>query len=174
MPQKTVIILAKVELDKEVKIMRQVCIYALLLTIFFMYPTLLHSEDNAGRKIFVESRCYSCHTIKSEAAKIEKEKEAFAKSKGVELKEDDDDGDDEKKGGDLSDVGNERDSEWLSKFVVKPKEYFKSETDCKKIAKKKYRKRFKGSEEELNILVTYLMSLKYKKQGEVSDSCLKD
>jgi len=170
--------LAKVELDEEVKLMRQVCIYVLLLTIFFIYPTLLRSESNTvketGRKIFVESRCYTCHTIKSEAAQIEKEKEAFAKAKGVELKDDDDDGDDEKKGGDLSNVGKNRDSEWLTEFVQKPKNYFKTEADCKKIAKKKYRKRFKGSEEELNTLVTYLTSLKYEKQGEVSESCLKD
>ncbi len=156
--------------------MRHVCIYALLLTIFFIYPTLLRGEGNAaGRKIFVESRCYTCHTIKAEAAQIEKEKEAFAKAKGVELKDEDSKkGDDEKKGGDLSDVGKNRDSEWLTEFVQKPKNYFKTEADCKKIAKKKYRKRFKGSEEELITLVTYLASLKYEKHGEGSESCLKE
>jgi cbb3-type cytochrome oxidase cytochrome c subunit len=171
--------LAKVELDEEVKIMRQACIYAILLTIFFIYPTLLRSEDTAakqaGRKIFVESRCYTCHTIKAEAAQIEKEKEAFAKAKGVELKDgDEEEGDDEKKGGDLSDAGNERDSQWLAKFVTKPKEYFKAEANCKKIAKKKNRKRFKGSDEELQTLVSYLSSLKYGKQAEDAESCLKE
>jgi cbb3-type cytochrome oxidase cytochrome c subunit len=159
--------------------MRQVCIYVLLLTIFFIYPTLLRSESNTvketGRKIFVESRCYTCHTIKAEAAQIKKEKEAFAKAKGVELKDEDSkEGNDEKKGGDLSDVGKNRDSEWLTEFVQKPKNYFKTEADCKKIAKKKYRKRFKGSEEELNTLVTYLASLKYEKHGEGYESCLKE
>lgn len=157
--------------------MKKVLIFALLFNIFFAYQVILHSEESAeaGRAIFVESRCYTCHTIKSESDAIEKAKEAFAKAKGVELKDDDDeDGDDEKKGGDLSDVGNERDSKWLSEFVTNPKDYFKSEADCKKVAKKKYRKRFKGTEEELNTLVSYLSSLKYGKQEEKSESCLKN
>jgi len=159
--------------------MRNVWIYVLLITVFFVYPMILHSEDSgvkeSGRKIFVESRCYTCHTIKSESEQIEKEKEAFAKAKGVELKdEDDEEGDDEKKGGDLSDVGNERDIKWLTAFVPDPKDYFKDDANCKKTAKKKYRKRFKGSEEELQTLVSYLNSLKYGKQGEDSESCLKD
>ncbi len=159
--------------------MGQIFRYIFILTFLVIYSGLSFAEDTKineqGRKIFIESRCYTCHTIKSEATQIEKEKEAFAKSKGVELKDEDSkEGDDEKKGGDLSDVGNERDSEWLTKFVTKPKEYFKDEADCKKIAKKKYRKRFKGSEEGLITLVTYLLSLKYEKQGEVSESCLKD
>ena len=150
--------------------------YILAFLILFAGSTYAQSDEvkEQGRKTFIESRCYTCHTIKAEAAQIEKEKEAFAKAKGVELKDDDKEGDDEKKGGDLSDVGNERDSKWLTEFVQKPKDYFKDESDCRKIAKKKYRKRFKGSEEELNALVTYLASLKYEKQGKVSESCLKD
>jgi len=159
--------------------MGQIFRYIFILTFLVIYSGLSFAEDtkinDQGRKIFIESRCYTCHTIKAEAAQIEKEKEAFAKAKGVELKDkDDEEGNDEKKGGDLSDVGKNRDSEWLTEFVQKPKDYFKTEADCKKIAKKKYRKRFKGSEEELNALVTYLTSLKYEKQGEVSESCLKD
>ena len=158
--------------------MRNIWIYALLLTIFIVYPVFVHSEDSnekeAGRKIFVENRCYTCHTINSESKEIDAAKEEFAKSKGVELKEDDEDGDDEKKGGDLSDVGNERDAKWLSDFVQDPKDYFKDAADCKKLAKKKYRKRFKGSEEELTTLVSYLATLKYGTKKDVSDSCLKD
>lgn len=145
-----------------------------ILTFLVIYSGLSLANDQ-GRKIFVESRCYTCHTIKAEATQIEKEKEAFAKAKGVELKdEDNNEGDDEKKGGDLSDVGKNRDSEWLTEFVQKPKDYFKDDSRCKKIAKKKHRKRFKGAEEDLNTLVSYLSSLKYKKQGELPESCLKE
>lgn len=159
--------------------MGQIFRYIFILTFLVIYSGLSSAEDtkinDQGRKTFIESRCYTCHTIKAEAAQIEKEKEAFAKAKGVELKDEDSkEGDDEKKGGDLSDVGKNRDSKWLTEFVQKPKDYFKDESDCRKIAKKKYRKRFKGSEKELNALVTYLTSLKYEKQGEVSESCLKD
>ena len=159
--------------------MGQIFRYIFILTFLVIYSGLSFAEDtkinDQGRKTFIESRCYTCHTIKAEAAQIEKEKEAFAKAKGVELKDEDSkEGDDEKKGGDLSDVGKNRDSKWLTEFVQKPKDYFKDESDCRKIAKKKYRKRFKGSEEELYTLVTYLTSLKYEKQGEVSESCLKD
>ena len=158
--------------------MKDVFLYALLLSIIFIYPIMGHSEDasekESGRKIFVESRCYTCHTINSESKEIEAVKEEFAKAKGVELKEDNEEGDEEKKGGDLSDVGNERDVKWLTAFVQDPKDYFKDDADCKKIAKKKYRKRFKGSEAELQTLVNYLASLKYGNKKDVSDSCLKD
>lgn len=147
--------------------------FILLLSFITLISQVSKAED--GRKIFVESRCYTCHSIKSESELIEKEKEAFAKAKGVELKDEDgDEGDDDKKGGDLSDVGNERDSKWLSEFVTNPKDYFKDEADCSKIAKKKQRKRFKGTEEELKTLVTYLSSLKYGKQSEETQSCLKE
>ncbi len=159
--------------------MGQIFRYIFILTFLVIYSGLSFAEDTKtneqGRKIFIESRCYTCHTIKAEAAQIEKEKEAFAKSRGVELKDEDSkEGDDEKKGGDLSNVGNERDSKWLTEFVTNPKKYFKDGADCKKIAKKKYRKRFKGSDEELRTLVNYIASLKYGKQRESSESCLKD
>ncbi len=132
-----------------------------------------HSLAEDGRKIFVENRCYTCHTINAEAEQIQKEMEEFAKSKGVELKETDEDGDDEKH--DLSNGGNERNSEWLTKFLKSPKEYFKDEADCKKLAKKKDRKKFKGSDEELQTLVNYLASLKYGEQSkEEPKSCLKE
>jgi cbb3-type cytochrome oxidase cytochrome c subunit len=134
---------------------------------------------DTGRKIFIEKRCYTCHTINAEAKLIEKEKEEFAKAKGVEVKSkeegEEEEEEKEKVGGDLSNIGKERDSKWLQDFLKDPKTYFKDEPDCTKKAKKKYRKRFKGSNEELEALISYLSSLKFPEQQEKDfKSCLKD
>lgn len=149
--------------------------------IFLLFSVNLvwgQDSDSAkmGRKIFVESRCYTCHTIKAQSQEIEKEKEEFAKAKGVEVKEDEEEDKEEgKKGGDLSNVGAQRDTQWIKDFSKDPKAYFKDETECQRLAKKKYRKRFKGSEADLEILVTYLSSLKYGEQQEEGfKSCLKE
>ena len=154
--------------------MEQIYRFIFILTILVVYTAAVKADDQ-GLKIFVEKRCYSCHTINSEAKKLDAEKQAFAEAKGVELKDDDDDeDDDDKKGGDLSDTGKNRDSKWLADFVQNPKDYFKTGSKCKKIAKKKHRKRFKGTDEELTALVTYLTSLKYDSEDEVSETCLKE
>jgi cbb3-type cytochrome oxidase cytochrome c subunit len=133
---------------------------------------------DSGRKIFIEKRCYTCHTINAEAKLIEKEKEEFAKAKGVEVKpkeEGEEEEEDQKTGGDLSDVGKLRDTKWIQEFVQNPKDYFKDDPACAKKAKKKYRKRFKGTNEELSAVVAYLSSLKHeKKQEKDFKSCLKE
>jgi cbb3-type cytochrome oxidase cytochrome c subunit len=100
----------------------------------------------------------------------------------VELKDEEaDEGDDEgegandkKKGGDLSHVGSEKDAKWIREFVQKPKDYFKDTADCQRLGKKKQRKRFKGTDKELEVLVGYLAGLKYAQQGEKKQSCLKE
>jgi hypothetical protein len=135
-----------------------------------------------GRRIFIEKRCYSCHTINAEAKLIEKEKEAFAKTKGLELKPDEgnegdeeDKGEEDKKtGGDLSHVGKEKEVKWIRDFIKSPKAYFKDTPECKRKGKKKDRKRFKGSDQELEVLVAYISGLKYKKEERKSESCLKE
>jgi len=132
--------------------------------------------EEKGIKIFVEKRCYTCHTIKAQSQEIEKEKEEFAKAKGVAIKEDEEEDEEEgKKGGDLSNVGAQRNPKWIKDFSKDPKSYFKDDTECQRLAKKKYRKRFKGSEKELDILVLYLSSLKYEEEQEEGfKSCLKE
>jgi cytochrome c2 len=60
------------------------------------------------------------------------------------------DGSGGKKGGDLSDVGDKRDAEWLTKYMKDPKSLL---PEAKMPA-------FKGSDEELQNLVAYLTSLK--------------
>ena len=151
--------------------MEQVYRFIFILSIIGLFTSISIAED--GRKLFVEHRCYTCHTINAESAEIQKEMEAFAKAKGVELKETDEEAGSQKH--DLSNIGNERNSEWLTSFLKSPKEYFKDSADCKKLARKKERKKFKGSDEDLKILVNYLASLKYGDQSKGEpESCLKE
>lgn len=146
-------------------------VYVLIFLAAFTAGAYAQDSSADGPTIFVESRCYTCHTIKAQSEQIEAAKVAFAESKGVELKEKDEK--EEAKGGDLSNVGDLRSKEWLSKFLKDPKPYFKDSRECQKEAKKKYRKRFKGSDEQFEVLVTYISSLKYgDMQEEGFESCL--
>lgn len=154
--------------------MVQIYRYVYVLAFLFLISAASYAQDASvnGPAVFVESRCYTCHTIKAQSAEIEAAKAAFAESKGVELKENEDEKE-KSKGGDLSDIGNDRDQKWLSDYVKNPKKYFKSESKCKKLAKKKYRKRFKGSDKEYEVLITYLTTLKYGDMKEAGfESCL--
>jgi mono/diheme cytochrome c family protein len=63
------------------------------------------------------------------------------------------DGSGGKKGGDLSDVSSKRDAEWLTKYLKDPKSLM---PEAKMPA-------FRGTDEEVNALVAYLMSLKKAK-----------
>jgi cbb3-type cytochrome oxidase cytochrome c subunit len=132
---------------------------------------------DAGLKVFVEKRCYTCHSIESQAKALEAEKAAFVKAQGVEAEKDEEGEGDEKdkKGGDVSGVGKLRSAEWLKKFLKDPKPEFKEGADCQKKAKSKDRKKFKGTPEEFDALVTYLMAQKAEaKQPAGFTSCLKE
>ena len=154
----------------------------LILSAFVFLAGISRAQDtnqvDAGRKLFIEKRCYTCHRVNAEAKLIEKEKEEFARAKGVEVKpkeEGEEEEEDQKTGGDLSHVGKLRDTKWIQEFVQNPKDYFKDDSECAKKAKKKYRKRFKGTSEELSAVVAYLSSLKYEKEQEKNfKSCLKE
>lgn len=161
--------------------MGQVCATIFILTALLISGRVASGQDakvvENGRKIFVEKRCYMCHTINGDAKALEKEKEEFAKAQGVEVKKEEGEEEEEKEkiGGDLSNVGKARDEKWLKEFLRDPRSYFKDTPECAKNAKKKYRKRFKGTDEDLTTLVTYLSSLKYEKQQEKGfESCLKE
>jgi len=157
--------------------MRQNVGFLLLPVMVIILYSMAFAQDNEasenGRKMFIEKRCYTCHTINAEADAIQQEKVAFAKSKGVELKSDDDD--DEGIAPDLSDIGTKRNAESITAFLKDPKKSFKDTPVCKSNAKKKYRKRFKGSPEELDVLVIYLSNLNYDSYREEDFvSCLKE
>ncbi len=153
-----------------------------LTALFFATGVSAQGQEitDKGRKIFIEKRCYTCHTVKAEEDLIEAEKKAFAKARGLDLEaseksnDEDEDGKDDKKGGDLSHVGKERETAWIRDFIQKPKNEFKDSPDCKRKAKKKDRKRFKGTEKELETLVNYISGLKYPEQEKKSESCLKE
>ncbi|MEB2286191.1 MAG: c-type cytochrome [Myxococcales bacterium] len=132
------------------------------------------AADDPGVKVFIEKRCYTCHTVASHAAEIEKQKAAFIKASGAEA---DEEGEDEKdsKGGDLSDVGAKRTAAWVDEILKNPKPSFKDTPECQRLAKQKDRKKFKGTPEELTALEKFLGSLKGEaKQAAGFTSCLKD
>jgi mono/diheme cytochrome c family protein len=88
-------------------------------------PVALGAEGSPenGKEVYDAKKCGLCHTV---------------------------DGSGGKKGGDLSDVGDKRDAEWLTKYMKDPKSLM---PEAKMPA-------FKGSDEQLQDLVAYLMSLK--------------
>ena len=148
-----------------------------LILIFWLFSVNFvagQDSDTAakGRQVFVQKRCYTCHTINAEADAIQKEKEALAKEKGIEMTSKDEE---ERIGVDLSDIGKKRDKESLSTYLKDPRSYFKDTPECQKNAKKKYRKRFKGTQEEFEVLIVYLTNLKYESHEEADFvSCLKE
>jgi cbb3-type cytochrome oxidase cytochrome c subunit len=130
---------------------------------------------DAGLKVFVEKRCYSCHSIESQAKALEAEKAAFVKAQGVEEEDEGESDEKDKKGGDLSGAGKQRSADWLKKFLKDPKPEFKEGADCQKKAKNKERKKFKGTDAEYDTLITFLASLKGEaKQAPGFTSCLKE
>lgn len=156
------------------KIYKSIFILTLLLMIAGSTSTRADETQDKGRKIFIEKRCYTCHTINAEAKEIDQAKEAFAKEKGIEASSDDGEEEEDRIGGDLSDIGKSMDKDSLTEFLKDPKSFFKDSSLCQRNAKKKYRKRFKGSPEDFDALVAYLVTLKYDSQ-ESADfvSCLK-
>ncbi len=133
------------------------------------------SAADPGLKVFIQKRCYTCHAVNSRSAEVEKEKAAFIKEAGVEPEAEGEEGEKETRGGDLSDVGKKRDAAWLQEFTKSPKGHFKDDADCQREAKKKDRKKFKGTPEELDALMAFLLSLKQEaKQAPGFTSCLKE
>jgi hypothetical protein len=130
------------------------------------------AADDPGVKVFIEKRCYTCHTV-SARPEVEKAKAAFIKESGAEPEEEG--GDTGTKGGDLSDVGKKRDAAWLDEFLKSPKPHFKDDADCQKEAKQKDRKKFKGTPEDFGALTKFLGTLKSEaKQAPGFKSCLKE
>lgn len=97
------------------------------------------AADEAGKAAFIAAKCNDCHSIKAAGIEVKK---------GEESLEGDDDGD---KSPDLSGVGAEHDADWMAQFLKKK---------VKNDDGKKHKKRFKGSDDKLKELTTYLASLK--------------
>lgn len=100
-------------------------IFAIVLLFGFTYSINEGGDD--GKKLFVDKKCASCHTV--ETAGIESKK---------------------KDASDLSEVGAERSAEFLLKYLKKEA----------KLEGKEHKPAFKGTDEELNIIVDWLETLK--------------
>ena|SRR6185369_13646182 len=139
------------------------------------WASTVAAADDKGIQAFVEKRCYTCHTIASKSADVDKQKAAFMKASGVEAPAGDEGEDKDSAGGDLSGVGKEHDAEWIKKFLQDPKPHFKDDADCQREAKKKDRKKLKAGSPELDALVPFLAGLKGEaKQAAGFKPCLKE
>jgi mono/diheme cytochrome c family protein len=88
------------------------------------------SEAADGKVLFVEKKCNLCHAVDSQG--IEKKSEKM-------------------KGAELSDAGNMiSDADWLKKFLTQDE---LKDGD-------KHKRKWKGTDEELDAVVTWVMSLK--------------
>jgi len=110
-------------------------------------------EEPAGKKLFLANSCNSCHTIASQsiekktAAGAEEAKDADAKEATTTSK---------RKVPDLGGVGIERKADWLSQYLQK----------VEAIDGKKHMKKFRGTDEELATLTTWLASLQDSTAGQ--------
>jgi len=113
---------------------------------------LAQEEKKAdGKDLFLAAKCNTCHSIT--AAGIDKKKPTEAEAAEAAKTADKD----EKKPRDLSSVGLEKKADWIAKFITK-KETLDGE---------KHKKLYKGTDEELNTLSTWLASQKApKKKGK--------
>lgn len=92
-------------------------------------------DDAPGKVIFKANKCSSCHAIKSQG---------IAKTAGEETKD--------KEPPDLSNVGTKHNAAWMAKYLLK------KET----LDDAKHLKKFKGSDEDLEVLTNWLATLKTK------------
>jgi hypothetical protein len=109
------------------------------------------AEGKTGKEIFLDHKCQKCHSIESEDI-LKSEKGTADEAKEDEGGFDDDFGNETEKTEppDLSGVGKRHDPEWMTQFLKK-----KIRTE----EGKKHKKRFKGSDEELQILIEFLAGL---------------
>lgn len=88
-------------------------------------------SDPPGKKVFVDSKCQTCHSVTSLGLESKKKKDVS----------------------DLSDVGGKLKADFIEKYLQKKE----------KIEGKAHPSNFKGSEEDLKNLVSWLASLKKAK-----------
>lgn len=114
--------------------MKNIILYlALVITIVALYGFAYAFNSNPegdGKKIFTDSRCNMCHTVKSQ---------------GIESKKSD--------AVDLSTVGKDKTAEFLNKYLKKEA----------KMNDKDHKATFKGNDEDLKVLIDWLLTLKSEK-----------
>ena len=97
--------------------------------LFGLLVATSRADDEAGKKIFTDSKCMMCHSIQTQS--IEKK---MTSSKAP----------------DLSTIGSKHDADWMAKWVTKKE----------KLDDKLHPMEFKGTEEDLKTLTTWLETLK--------------
>lgn len=115
-----------------------------LMALLGLAPAPAGAADD-GKQIFLKSECNECHTVKQLG--IEK---LPAKEGGKQSDEEAEEEDEDTEPPDLSGVGKEHDAKFLAGFLQKK---------VKNDDGKKHRKRFKGSDAELQALVAFLGTL---------------
>lgn len=105
-----------------------------VLTAGFFLTSAWSFPDAPGKSIFVQNKCSTCHSITAQG---------IQKGGGEEAKKD---------APDLSTVGKKHAADWITKYLLK-KETLEGE---------KHLKKFKGPDEDLEALATWLASLKSK------------
>ena len=110
--------------------MRSALVIAVTLLAVGLASVALGSDVPAGQTAFLENKCNVCHSVDS--AEIAKKSEKM-------------------KGPDLSNAGAEVESaEWLKGFLLKKEE----------LNEKAHKKTWKGTDEQLDAIVKWVMSLK--------------
>jgi hypothetical protein len=111
------------------------------------------AEDPAGKKIFLDSKCNVCHSVKEADIKVlEGDAAAAPEEEADDAGEKAEKSDKKIEPPDLSGVGNRHTAEFIGNFLRK------KET----IDGRKHQRRFRGTPEERQTLVDWLMTLKAK------------
>lgn len=115
--------------------MRRNLISAAAIAAFAFGMTLVSPAFAAddGKKLFLDYKCDSCHTIKSLGIKLGAKPDEKSKDAP-----------------DLSKAGAERDKKWIAGYLLKKND----------IKGEKHEKRFSGTKDELKVLATWLGTLK--------------
>jgi hypothetical protein len=108
---------------------------ALIVAALFALPAVAFASAPDGRQTFVDMKCNTCHTVES---------------LGIEVLPDEEEDEEEQQITDLSTVGDRRDTDWIQRFLKREE----------RIDGQRHRRRFRGSDAELEALATWLSSLK--------------
>lgn len=113
-------------------------------------------EEPAGKKLFIDNKCNSCHTIESQGVEKRSSADAEEAKDGKDAEAKEETSAKKKKVPDLGGVGIERKADWITKYLQK------TET----IDGKKHMKKFRGTDEELATLAAWLETLKDEAAGK--------
>ena len=128
------------------KTIRIACLFVIAALLVIVGRAVAVEQDQSpGAKLFIKYKCQTCHAVQTKGIG------ATVKAKAEEEDDGWDDDDDDAGSPDLSGAGIKRDSEWMHLWLRKKVATEKG---------KKHMKRFKGKDEERQVLVDWLLTLK--------------